>query len=344
MLADLESLEKRVPNLVKKAQQGDKESKIQASVLGQALELLRDSKPARLTDPRTMREARARLAHCSPPTDPLRLQRRRGRRRLRNAKRAVFERPGGGRNTVIISAAIERRSHHAAGTDGVPLRSGLTETGLTRLPAGYDLLHLITFFTAGPKEARAWTVEKAPGRPRPPAPSTVIRARFIRAETSPLRTSSLQRRSRRQGSGKMRARQGLCRPDGTSCYSASSLIATPLRRRQRRMRSRGRSSGCRRRCGAPSHRFERAATRPAPPGTGEISPPVPEAVHRSDRGCVADWRAVEAEIENALPRGARQIVSVGQPREGSNMIGLSTVCSARELLLEQGVELPPVSS
>src|SRR3546814_1084591 len=46
MLADLESLEKRVPNLVKNAQQGDKEAKIQASVLGQALELLRASKPA----------------------------------------------------------------------------------------------------------------------------------------------------------------------------------------------------------------------------------------------------------------------------------------------------------
>ena len=49
MLADLESLEKRVPNLVKKAQQGDKEAKIQASVLGQALELLRDSQ-ARAAD------------------------------------------------------------------------------------------------------------------------------------------------------------------------------------------------------------------------------------------------------------------------------------------------------
>src|SRR6187397_3523725 len=59
MLADLESLEKRVPNLVKKAQQGDKESKVQASVLGQALELLRDSKPARLTVPRDEEEKEA---------------------------------------------------------------------------------------------------------------------------------------------------------------------------------------------------------------------------------------------------------------------------------------------
>jgi len=56
MLADLDSLEKRVPNLAKKAQQGDKEAKVQAAVLGQALELLRDSKPARLTEPKDEEE------------------------------------------------------------------------------------------------------------------------------------------------------------------------------------------------------------------------------------------------------------------------------------------------
>jgi len=59
MLADLESLERRVPNLVKKAQQGDKEAKIEASVLGQALDLLRASKPARLTQPKDVEEAKA---------------------------------------------------------------------------------------------------------------------------------------------------------------------------------------------------------------------------------------------------------------------------------------------
>src|SRR5687768_17090996 len=70
MLADLESLEKRVPNLVKKAQQGDKEAKVQASVLGQALELLRASKPARLTEPKDEEEkqalARAQLLTAKP--------------------------------------------------------------------------------------------------------------------------------------------------------------------------------------------------------------------------------------------------------------------------------------
>src|SRR5215213_1722198 len=59
MLADLDSLERRVPNLAKKAQQGDKEAKVEASVLGQALELLRASKPARLTKPKDAEEAKA---------------------------------------------------------------------------------------------------------------------------------------------------------------------------------------------------------------------------------------------------------------------------------------------
>src|ERR1700755_1931179 len=58
MLSDLESLEKRVPAFAKKAAQGDKESKIAASVLGQALDLLRDGKPARLTQPKDEDEKR----------------------------------------------------------------------------------------------------------------------------------------------------------------------------------------------------------------------------------------------------------------------------------------------
>src|SRR5438309_11689049 len=70
MLADLESLERRVPNLVKRAQQGDKEAKIEASVLGKALELLRASKPARLTRPKDHEEEyalqRAQLLTAKP--------------------------------------------------------------------------------------------------------------------------------------------------------------------------------------------------------------------------------------------------------------------------------------
>ena len=58
MLADLESLEKRVPNLQKKAAQGDKEAKVGATVLGRALDLLRDGKPARLTERNDVEEER----------------------------------------------------------------------------------------------------------------------------------------------------------------------------------------------------------------------------------------------------------------------------------------------
>src|SRR3546814_3540554 len=59
MLADLESLEKRVPNFAKKAAQGDKEAKAAASVLGKALDLLREGKPARLTRPGDDEEERS---------------------------------------------------------------------------------------------------------------------------------------------------------------------------------------------------------------------------------------------------------------------------------------------
>jgi ribosome-binding ATPase YchF (GTP1/OBG family) len=62
---------------------------------------------------------------------------------------------------------------------------GLEETGLSQIiRAGYDLLHLITFFTAGPKESRAWTVEK--GSKAPQAAGAIhsdFERGFIRAET-----------------------------------------------------------------------------------------------------------------------------------------------------------------
>src|SRR6478735_8434053 len=86
MLADLESLEKRVPALVKKAQQGDKESKIQASVLGQALDLLRTSKPVLYVCNVDESEAATGNAHSE-----------------RVFKRAKAE----GAEAVVISAAIE---------------------------------------------------------------------------------------------------------------------------------------------------------------------------------------------------------------------------------------------
>jgi ribosome-binding ATPase YchF (GTP1/OBG family) len=111
MLADLESLEKRVPAAAKKATGGDKEAKIMASVLGQALELLREGKPARLTEPKDDEEARvfaqAQLLTAKPVL--VRVQRRRGRGRERQRAQRPGLRQGQaeGAQAVVVSAAIE---------------------------------------------------------------------------------------------------------------------------------------------------------------------------------------------------------------------------------------------
>src|SRR3954470_18928055 len=167
MLADLDSLERRVPNLVKKAQQGDKEAKIEASVLGQALELLRSSRRARLTKPKDAEEAkaltRAQLLTAKPVLYVCNVDEGDAADGNAHSARVFAKAEAEGARAVIISAAIEAEIATMDPADRPEfLRDlGLDETGLSRvIRAGYDLLHLITFFTAGPKEARAGTVEK----------------------------------------------------------------------------------------------------------------------------------------------------------------------------------------
>jgi len=191
MLADLESLEKRVPNLIKKGQQGDKESKAAASVLGQALELLRDGKPARLTQPKDEDErrhfAQAQLLTAKPVLYVCNVDE--GAAAEGNALSAkVFDKAKAeNAGAVVVSAAIEAEIVTLDPADRADFLSdlGLHETGLARvIRAGYDLLHLLTFFTVGPKEARAWTVEV--GAKAPQAAGVIhsdFERGFIRAET-----------------------------------------------------------------------------------------------------------------------------------------------------------------
>jgi GTP-binding protein YchF len=191
MLADLESLEKRVPALAKKAQQGDKEAKVQASVLSQALELLRDSKPARLTVPRDAEEKlaldRAQLLTAKPVLYVCNVDEADAAEGNSHSARVFEKAAAEDARAVIVSAAIEAEIVTMAPEDRGEFLAdlGLTETGLARvIRAGYDLLHLITFFTAGPKEARAWTVEK--GARAPQAAGAIhsdFERGFIRAET-----------------------------------------------------------------------------------------------------------------------------------------------------------------
>src|SRR3954462_4183370 len=191
MLSDLESLERRVPNLVKKAQQGDKEAKIEASVLNQALELLRASKPARLTQPKDVEEAkalaRAQLLTAKPVLYVCNVDE--GEAAEGNAlSRRVFDKATSeGAKAVVISAAIEAEigTLPREGRDAFLSDLGLHETGLNRMiHAAYELLGLLTFYTAGPKEARAWTVHRGARAPEAAGENhTDFERGFIRAET-----------------------------------------------------------------------------------------------------------------------------------------------------------------
>jgi small GTP-binding protein len=167
MLSDLESLEKRVPAAAKKATAGDKEAKAMASVLGQALELLRVGKPARLYVCNVAEEDAAEGNALSAQ---------------------VFEKAKAeGAEAVVVSAAIEselvampveERAEYLA-------ELGLSESGLSRvIRAGYKLLGLKTFFTVGPKEARAWTFHAGAKAPQAAGEiHTDFERGFIRAET-----------------------------------------------------------------------------------------------------------------------------------------------------------------
>ena len=191
MLADLESLEKRVPNLAKKAAQGDKDAKAAASVLGKALDLLRAGSPARLTaigDPEEQRAFdQAQLLTSKPVLYVCNVDE--GSAAKGNALSArVFEKAKAeGAQAVVVSAAIEAEIATMPSEDRPEFLSdlGLTETGLARvIRAGYALLDLITFFTAGPKEARAWTVHKGASAPQAAGViHTDFERGFIRAET-----------------------------------------------------------------------------------------------------------------------------------------------------------------
>jgi GTP-binding protein YchF len=191
MLADLESLEKRVPAFIKKGQQGDKEAKAAASVLGQSLALLREGKPARLTEPKDEDEARifaqAQLLTAKPVLYVCNVEETSAANGNPLSDAVAAKAASEGAKSVVVSAAIEAEIATMAPEDRAEFLSdlGLEETGLARvIRAGYDLLHLITFFTAGPKEARAWTVEK--GAKAPQAAGVIhsdFERGFIRAET-----------------------------------------------------------------------------------------------------------------------------------------------------------------
>ncbi len=190
MLADLDSLERRVDALSKKAKGGDKEAKEMLDLVNRALALLRDGKPARLVERKPEEERTFHMLGLLTSLPVLYVcnveeaSAAAGNAFSRQVE-ARAEKEGAG--AVVISAKIESEIAVLSREDRSDYLAavGLTEAGLDRLiRAGYALLHLVTFFTAGPKETRAWTITR--GTKAPQAAGVIhtdFEHGFIRAET-----------------------------------------------------------------------------------------------------------------------------------------------------------------
>ena len=190
MLADLESLEKRVDALEKKAKGNDKEAKETLGLVNRALALLREGKPARLIERKPEEE---KLFHSlglltsAPVLYACNVEEASAATGNAFSRKVEARAKEEGAMSVVISAKIEseiamlppdERADYLAAV-------GLKETGLDRLVrAGYALLHFVTYFTAGPKETRAWTITE--GTKAPQAAGVIhtdFEKGFIRAET-----------------------------------------------------------------------------------------------------------------------------------------------------------------
>jgi GTP-binding protein YchF len=163
MLADLESLEKRLYAAQKKARGGDKESIAAVALMEPLVAALQAGRPARSAIPLGQEEAVRRLQLLTSKPVLYVCNVEEGAAAGGNAFSAVVEaraRAEGAR-VVVISAAIEAEVAQLPEADRAEFLEGLGlhDSGLDRvIRAGYDLLGLITYFTVGPKETRAWTI------------------------------------------------------------------------------------------------------------------------------------------------------------------------------------------
>ena len=191
MLSDLDSLEKRVNALQKKAKTNDKEATALLQVMEPILALLREGKPARMFKPASPDEAalvkQMQLLTAKPVLYVCNVEEGAAATGNKFSDAVAEHASKEGAVAVAISAKIESeiatlsREERAEFLDTL----GLEEAGLDRLiRAGYQLLDLITYFTVGPKEARAWTIHRGT---KAPAAAGVIHTDFekgfIRAET-----------------------------------------------------------------------------------------------------------------------------------------------------------------
>jgi len=190
MLADLESLERRVLTLEKKAKGNDKEAIASLKLIEKILPLLRDGIPARKADITTNERKNfqdLQLLTSKPVLYVANVDEGAAASGNEYSRKVDARADKEGAVSVTISAKIESELAALAPDERAEYLGelGLDEPGLNRLiRAGYELLDLITYFTAGPKEARAWTVTQ--GTPAPQAAGVIhtdFEKGFIRAET-----------------------------------------------------------------------------------------------------------------------------------------------------------------
>ena len=192
MLSDLESLERRIVQIRKRATGKDKEAMAVLPVMEEALTLLRDGKPVRMMLDGIAAEDLVilkglNLLTSKPVLYVCNVSEADAAKGNEHTAAVEDMAKAQGARTVVISAAIEAEVAQLPDEEGKEYldEMGLEEPGLDRLiRAGYELLNLITYFTAGPKETRAWTVEKGSKAPRAAGViHTDFERGFIRAQT-----------------------------------------------------------------------------------------------------------------------------------------------------------------
>ena len=190
MLADLESIEKRLQNLVRKVRGGDKEAVQQVRLLEMAQAALEDGKPARTVevDEEDAKQWKMlQLLTTKPVLYVCNVEEDNAGAGNSQSARVGEMAAAQGNSHVVISAKIEEEISQLDAEEAEMFlgEMGLEEAGLDRLiRAGYELLHLQTYFTVGPKEARAWTIKE--GTSAPQAAGVIhgdFEKGFIRAET-----------------------------------------------------------------------------------------------------------------------------------------------------------------
>ena len=191
MLADIDSLERRMAALVKKTRGGDADAKRDLAMMEKLFAGLSDGVPARrvagLSDDETRRLPQMQLLSAKPVLYVCNVAEGDAATGNHNSQAVAAYAEKDGAAHVVVSAAIEAEITQLDADDKAEFLAelGLDEAGLARLiRAGYGLLDLLTFFTAGPKEARAWTV--AAGSSAPEAAGAIhtdFQRGFIRAET-----------------------------------------------------------------------------------------------------------------------------------------------------------------